>query len=102
MKTREELIEETASYKIAGVMYDNLYFSWEDVQKILTTPTKEQMECKFCHSSNPIHITDEDYLEVNTSLLLLNKKRSFDIEPWKLGKARVKFCPMCGRNLKEG
>ena len=84
MKTREELIE---MHKPQGVWYDNPNFSLEELQQILSAPTKAQMECKLCHP----HI---DLPVVTTGLV--NEfycERNKDIG--------LKYCPHSGRKLGD-
>ena len=55
------------------------------------------MPCEYCHESKNIYeIKSKLHDSMNTEIYITG------VGCHSYGTAEIKFCPMCGRNLKEG
>ena len=59
--------------------------------------------CEYCHESKSIYeIKSKLHDSMNTEIYITGESLVVDIGCHSYGTAEIKFCPMCGRNLKEG
>ncbi|MCI1921956.1 MAG: hypothetical protein LKJ22_08550 [Liquorilactobacillus nagelii] len=108
MKTREELLGklgQSLEHMDTPKMFhkfNNLTYSVEAVERILSAPTQEQLDCPYCHGgrkAKPIVETKSEFLAFDKSGIVAfgNDGSVTTGEDY----TKIKYCPMCGRKLEE-
>lgn len=104
MKTREELLKEFEPIPEGSLTISSSGIKAE-VKKILSAPTKEQMECPYCHEPF-LDLSGQSVDEMFPEAAYCNFEKdglNYGAGEFEDGDDRtvhVNFCPICGR--KQG
>jgi uncharacterized protein with PIN domain len=96
MKTREELLKEFEEEPTAKKFSKSdkvIHFTPEELQQILSAPTKAQMECPYCHDELGVPKSRKEYVHDVKAIGKGVYKESYLND--------IKHCDVCGRKFGD-
>lgn len=111
MKNREELLRNVGQERFYferdslgehPILEKRYILNRQELQQILSAPTKAQMECPYCHGgreAKPVIETSSDFLAFDKNgTLAFGNDGSVEIFA---GFTKLRYCPICGRKLGD-